>query len=271
MEVREYAELDATGLKEIIDKGEVTADEVREAAAAAIEEVQPRLNALVGPLLDPPAPGSPDGPFAGVPFLIKDLVCSAEGVAQESGSRLFAGYVADHDSTLMTRFKQAGLTTIGRTATPELGFNANTAPIVNGPTRNPWDVDHIPGGSSGGSAALVAARTVPMAHANDGGGSIRIPAACTGLVGLKPTRGRVPLGPDVGLRHAARHPEGRRRVHRVLCAELARGPALPLSHPQPQHPGSTPHHRSSRRFPAGRPGSVLQGNGGAGRLEREGG
>jgi amidase len=197
MEVREYTKFDATGLKELIDKGEVTADEVREAAVAAIEEVQPGLNALVGPVLDPPVAGSPDGPFAGIPFLIKDLVCSAEGVAQESGSRLFAGYVPDHDSTLMTRFKRAGLTTIGRTATPELGFNANTAPIVNGPTRNPWNVDHIPGGSSGGSAALVAARAVPMAHANDGGGSIRIPAACTGLVGLKPTRGRVPLGPDV--------------------------------------------------------------------------
>jgi amidase len=132
-----------------------------------------------------------------VPFVIKDLVCSAEGVAQESGSRLFAGYVADHDSTLMARFKRAGLSTLGRTATPELGFNANTAPIVNGPTRNPWNLDRIPGGSSGGSSALVAARAVPFAHATDGGGSIRIPASCTGLVGLKPSRGRVPLGPDI--------------------------------------------------------------------------
>ena len=129
--------------------------------------------------------------------MIKDLVCSAGGVAQESGSRLFAGYVADHDSTLMSRFKRAGLSTLGRTATPELGFNANTAPVVNGPTRNPWNLDHIPGGSSGGSSALVAARAVPVAHANDGGGSIRIPASCTGLVGLKPSRGRVPLGPDI--------------------------------------------------------------------------
>jgi amidase len=197
MEVREYAEFDATGLKELLDKGEVTADEVRTAALTALEEVQPRLNALVAPPLDRPLAGDADGVLAGVPFVIKDLVCSAEGVAQESGSRLFAGYVADHDSTLMGRFKRAGLTTLGRTATPELGFNANTAPIVNGPTRNPWNTDHIPGGSSGGSGALVAARAVPVAHASDGGGSIRIPASCNGLVGLKPSRGRVPLGPDL--------------------------------------------------------------------------
>jgi len=197
VEVREYAEFDATGLKELIDKGDVTADEVRTAAMTALEEVQPRLNALAAPPFEQPVAGAADGPFAGVPFLIKDLVCSAEGVAQESGSRLFAGFVADHDSTLMARFKRAGLSTLGRTATPELGFNANTAPIINGPTRNPWNLDHIPGGSSGGSSALVAARAVPVAHANDGGGSIRIPASCTGLVGLKPSRGRVPLGPDI--------------------------------------------------------------------------
>ena len=197
MQVREYARFDAVGLRELIVKGDVTADDVQAAAMAALEEVQPRLNALVAPPFEQPVAGDADGVLAGVPFVIKDLVCSAEGVAQESGSRLFAGYVADHDSTLMARFKRAGLSTMGRTATPELGFNANTAPIVNGPTRNPWNVDHIPGGSSGGSSSLVAARAVPVAHANDGGGSIRIPASCTGLVGLKPSRGRVPLGPDI--------------------------------------------------------------------------
>jgi amidase len=112
MEVRDYTQFDATGLKELIDKGDVTAEEVRTAAMAALEEVQPRLNALVAPPFEQPVAGAADGPFAGVPFVIKDLVCSAEGVAQESGSRLFAGYVADHDSTLMGRFKRAGLSTL---------------------------------------------------------------------------------------------------------------------------------------------------------------
>jgi amidase len=197
MDVRDYVRYDATGLKDLIDAGQVTVEEVQEAALAALEEVQPRLNALVAPPFERPVAANSEGPLAGIPFVIKDLVCSADGVAQESGSRLFAGYVSDHDSTLMSRFKRAGLATMGRTATPELGFNANTAPVVNGPTRNPWNTDHIPGGSSGGSGALVAARAVPVAHANDGGGSIRIPASCTGLVGLKPSRGRVPLGPDL--------------------------------------------------------------------------
>ena len=134
-------------------------------------------------------------PFSGVPFLIKDLVIQAEGRANEMGSRLAAGLVAPADSDLMAKFRQAGLMTLGRTATPEMGYNVATETVQAGVCRNPWNPDYSPGGSSGGAAAAVVAGIVPIAHANDGGGSIRIPAACCGLVGLKPTRGRVPIGP----------------------------------------------------------------------------
>jgi amidase len=196
MQPAEYAEHDGLGLKGLIDDGQVSSEEVRDAALRALEEVNPRLNALVGEPFDDVS-HDPAGPLGGVPFLVKDLVCMIEGKPIEWGSRLTKGFIAPMDSFLMSRFKAAGLRTLGKTATPEMGFNANTAPVANGITRNPWDTDRIPGGSSGGSAALVAARAVPIAHANDGGGSIRIPAACNGLVGLKPTRGRVPLGPAV--------------------------------------------------------------------------
>src|SRR3954447_23366087 len=196
MQPAEYAEQDGLGLKGLIDDGQVSSEEVRDAALSALEEVNPRLNALVGEPFDDVLYDSA-GPLGGVPFLVKDLVCALEGKPMEWGSRLMEGFVAPTDSFLMSRFKAAGLRTLGKTATPEMGFNANTAPRAHGITRNPWDTDRIPGGSSGGSGALVAARAVPIAHANDGGGSIRIPAACNGLVGLKPTRGRVPLGPVV--------------------------------------------------------------------------
>ena len=204
MQPAEYAEQDGLGLKGLIDDGQVSSEEVRDAALGALEEVNPRLNALVGEPFDDVFYDSA-GPLGGVPFLVKDLVCALEGKPMEWGSRLMEGFVAPTDSFLMSRFKAAGLRTLGKTATPEMGFNANTAPLAHGITRNPWDTDRIPGGSSGGSGALVAARAVPIAHANDGGGSIRIPAACNGLVGLKPTRGRVPLGPvlDEALNGAA--------------------------------------------------------------------
>ncbi len=137
--------------------------------------------------------------FFGVPFLIKDLVLQAANIRSDMGSRwihALGGYASSYDTDLMTRFRQAGLVPIGRTATPEFGFNITTEPLLNGPTHNPWDPDRMPGGSSGGSCAAVAAGIVPIAHANDGAGSIRLPAACCGLVGLKPTRGRIPIGPD---------------------------------------------------------------------------
>jgi len=197
MEFLDYSEYDAVGLAQLIASRQVSAAEVQQVARQAIEAVNPQLNALVGPLFDKPLPYATDGPFAGVAFLIKDLALHAQGVPTSLGSRLTGeGIVFPHDTDLMARFKQAGLATLGRTASPEFGFNASTEPIANGPTRNPWAPSRSSGGSSGGSAALVAARALPVAHATDGGGSIRIPAAWCGLVGLKPTRGRTPVGPD---------------------------------------------------------------------------
>ncbi|MFL5706714.1 MAG: amidase [Ktedonobacteraceae bacterium] len=197
MHFSEYIEYDAVGLAHLIKSGQVSAQEVQQIARQAILAVNPTLNALVGDLFEEALPSSTTGPFAGVPFAIKDFSLHAAGVKIGIGTRLTGeGIVFPHDTDLMTRFKQAGLVTLGRTATPEFAFNAATEPVSNGPTRNPWDPSRSPGGSSGGSAALVAARAIPVAHGTDGAGSIRIPAAWCGLVGLKPTRGRIPPGPD---------------------------------------------------------------------------
>src|SRR5437660_1104162 len=197
MHFSEYSEYDAVGLAQLIKSGQVSAQEVQQVARQAILAVNPNLNALVGGLFEEALPSSTSGPFAGVPFAIKDLALHAAGVKIGMGSRLAGeGIVFPHDTNMMARFKQAGLVTLGRTATPEFGFNATTEPLSNGPTRNPWNPSRSTGGSSGGSAALVAARAIPLAHATDGAGSIRIPAAWCGLVGLKTTRGRTPQGPD---------------------------------------------------------------------------
>ncbi|GAY12515.1 amidase [Pseudonocardia sp. N23] len=197
MELSEYTDLDATGLADLIRSGELHPDEVTRAAVAALHAVQPELNGLVDGPFDRPLDHAADGPFAGVPFAIKDLIIHAAGVPTRSGSRLLGpGVAMPQDTHLMARFRRAGFATLGLTATPELGFNANTEALATGSVRNPWDLDRSPGGSSGGSAALVAARALPVAHGNDGGGSIRIPAAACGLVGLKPSQGRVSPGPD---------------------------------------------------------------------------
>jgi amidase len=198
MQIDEYLSYDAVDLARLVREGEATAAELAECAAALAESWNPSINAVLELFDDvdttlASAPG--DAPFSGVPFLIKDLVIQAEGRLSEMGSRLAAGLVAPQDSDLMARFRQAGLVTLGRTATPEMGYNVATETLQAGICRNPWDTSRSPGGSSGGAAAAVAAGIVPVAHANDGGGSIRIPAACCGLVGLKPTRGRVPIGP----------------------------------------------------------------------------
>ncbi len=199
MEIREYTQHDGLGLAELIRNREVSAQEVQEAAAKALDEVEPQLSAIVGERYPQPLDYDEGGVFAGVPFAIKDLVIHAEDVPTTNGTRMLGSGVVLGESALMTRFRNAGLATMATTRTPEFGFNATTEAIAYGdPTKNPWDPARSPGGSSGGSAALVAARALPVAHANDGGGSIRIPAAACGLVGLKPSRGRVTVGPGYG-------------------------------------------------------------------------
>jgi amidase len=196
--------LDATGQAELVRRGEATPSDLVEAAIERIEKLNPQLNAVITPLFEKAraqaAAGLPDGPFRGVPFLLKDLVASSAGDPYHGGMKLLReiGYVAPQDSYLTAKFRQAGFAIIGRTNTPELGLVATTEPAAYGPSRNPWNPAHSTGGSSGGSAAAVSARLVPAAHANDGGGSIRIPASECGLVGLKPSRGRVSAGPDSG-------------------------------------------------------------------------
>ncbi len=195
MRIAEYVNFDAVGLAELVAKGEVTPAELEAAAREAVRAVNPEINAVVEtwPADDVPEPGGT--PLAGVPFLIKDIGVSMAGRRMELGSRLAAGHVARSDSSLMRRFRRAGLVTFGRTATPEMAYSNTTEPVLYGATRNPWDPERSAGGSSGGAGAAVAAGMVPMAHATDAAGSIRIPAACNGLFGLKPTRGRVSVGP----------------------------------------------------------------------------
>ena len=203
----EIASLDATAQADLVRSGEASARELVESAIARCERVNPELNAVIHELFDEalaacdagPRGGS-DGPFAGVPFVLKDLGATLAGQPYHMGMRLLkeAGFRAPIDTYLAQRFRDAGLITIGKTNTPELGILPTTEPDAYGPTRNPWDPNRTAGGSSGGSAAAVAAGIVPVAHANDGGGSIRIPASCCGLVGLKPTRQRVSEGPLVG-------------------------------------------------------------------------
>lgn len=195
MHQSEYAAHDASGLAQLIRDKQVSSEEVRTAALRAIEELNPKVNALVEVWSDEPGPSA--GPFHGVPILIKDLGISAAGRRNELGSALARGCLAQADSDLMRRLRLAGLLPLGRTTTPEFAASTTTESRVCGPTRNPWDIERSAGGSSGGSAAAVAAGMVPVAHATDGGGSIRVPASMCGLFGLKPSRGRVPMGPDV--------------------------------------------------------------------------
>lgn len=194
--------LDAIAQAELIRLGEVTPLELVDAAIYRIERLNPQLNAVITPMFDLARSTAQSpltaGPFAGVPFLLKDLQAAFAGVPMSAGSRWLRNFKPNGDSELVKRYKQAGLIIVGKTNTPEFGLLPTTEPEAFGATRNPWDVTRTPGGSSGGSAAAVAAGITAFAHANDGGGSIRIPAACCGLFGLKPTRGRNPLGPHFG-------------------------------------------------------------------------
>ncbi len=198
----EYDRYDALGLAALVRDKQVTAGELLEAAIARVEARNPACNAVVSRLFDEAwatiADGLPEGHFTGVPFLLKDLGLYYKGAVTTGGSRFFADARADHDSELVGRYKTAGLVIFGKTNTPEFGLATSTEPRLFGPTRNPWKLDHSAGGSSGGAAAAVAVGMVPAAHGSDGGGSIRIPASACGLFGMKPTRARVPIGPDKG-------------------------------------------------------------------------
>ncbi len=198
----DVASLDATGQAELVRSGAVQAIELVDVAIERVERVNPVLNAVTTTMYDeaiqavsaPP----PDGPFSGAPFLLKDFLAEYAGVRVTNSSRFLGDFAPDADSELVRRYKAAGLVVIGKTNTPEMAIGVTTEPLRFGPTRNPWDTSRTPGGSSGGSAAAVAAGAVPMAHGNDAGGSIRIPASCCGVFGLRPSRGRNPLGPHFG-------------------------------------------------------------------------
>jgi Asp-tRNA(Asn)/Glu-tRNA(Gln) amidotransferase A subunit family amidase len=202
MDFSDYRRHDALGLAALVAADEVTPAELLATALERLAVVQPWLRPVS---LDETAfaeaalaAGLPDGPFKGVPFLLKDLFTFVPGTRLTNGSRLFGTLECSFESTLVARYRKAGLVVFGKTASPELGVNVTTEPLVHGPVRNPWNPGHSAGGSSGGAAVAVAAGVVPAAHASDGGGSIRIPASACGLVGLKPSRARNPVGPMVG-------------------------------------------------------------------------
>ncbi len=191
--------LDATAQAALIKKGEITPLELVDLSIAAAEQLNPSLNAIITPMYEEARSlakqALPDAPFKGVPLLLKDGIAAYKGVRFTTGSTLYKNNIAKHDSLLVQRYKAAGFIVIGKTNMPEFGMLPTTEPTEFGATHNPWDLNKTPGGSSGGSAAAVAARITALAHGNDGGGSIRIPASCCGLFGLKPTRGRNPLAP----------------------------------------------------------------------------
>ena len=213
----EYESYDALGLAALVRTGEVRATEVLEAAIARVEARNPAVNAVVTKLYDHAAQaieaGLPEGPFTGVPYLLKDLFTSLAGVRCAHGSRFFADLPpATDDSLHVARLKQAGMVIYGMTSSCELGLSLTCEPQLYGPSRNPWDLERTPAGSSGGAGAAVGARMLPIAHASDGFGSIRAPAASCGLVGLRPTRG-------------AQHPGARSRRGARRARHRARGVA----------------------------------------------
>jgi amidase/6-aminohexanoate-cyclic-dimer hydrolase len=243
--VQDYESYDALGLAELVRRGEVQPKELLAAALERMERLEPILNAVPIPMIEEAQraldQGLPEGPFTGVPYLIKDLHLLWDGVRTTNGSALFADYVADHDSELTRRYRAAGLVTFGRSASPEFGITPTTESTLFGDTHNPWSLEHSAGGSSGGSAAAVAAGYVPLANASDGGGSIRIPASACGLFGMKPTRGRTPMGPDAGKGWAgmsAVHAVSRSVRDNAALLDATHGPDLgaPYVAPPPERP-----------------------------------
>ncbi len=199
---KEFGNYDAVGLSELVAQKDVKPDELLDAAIERVESVNPKLNAVTATMYDEAraviSGGLPEGPFKGVPYLLKDLYADYDGFPTTNGSSLYDGVVPDHNTTMVDKLRGSGLVVFGKTNTPEFGLTVTTEPRRLGPCRSPWNTDHSSGGSSGGASSAVGARIVPAAHASDGGGSIRIPAACGGVFGMKPTRGRISLGPDQG-------------------------------------------------------------------------
>ena len=241
MTLAQYTSYDGLGLAELVRNTEVSPAELENLAFRAMDVVNERLNAVVG-RVDPPARADQfdrNAPFAGVPFVVKDLWHGWGGVICNEASRLGEGIVAAEDNAMAARWRRAGLVVVGRGNTCELGLSGQTDPVIYGAARNPWDLSRSPGASSGGSAAAVAAGIVPLAHGNDGGGSIRMPAGFCGLVGLKPSRGRNPLGPPTqgdGANAVIAHHVLSRSVRDTAAAlDASSGPTggdfVPLSRP----------------------------------------
>jgi amidase len=251
----EYSNYDGLGLAELVKKKEIEPAELVEAAFERIERHNPQLNAVVFKAFEEAsamAKANLSGPFAGVPMLLKDILGSKKGWPNRDGSRFVPAVPSPFDSTLVVRFQAAGLIPVGKTNVPEFGALPITEPKLYGPARNPWNLSHSTGGSSGGSAAAVAAGIVPLAHANDGGGSIRVPASCCGLVGLKPTRGRNPLGPvigDVMGGLVAEHVVSRSVRDTAAVLDATAGPEIGDPYAAPPPPG--PYLEATKREPKG--------------------
>src|SRR5215831_1733842 len=243
---KDYEQYDALGLADLVRLGKVTPADLLEAAIERVEARNPTVNAVVMRLYDygrqAIADGLPDGPLRGVPYLLKDLTASLAGVKMTRGSRFFADTPPPTaDSEHVKRLKRAGLVIFGRTNTCELGLSLTCEPQLHGATKSPWDTTRISGGSSGGAAAAVGARMLPMAHASDGFGSIRAPAACCGVVGLKPTRGRNTMAPYIGEGLAGCSTEHAvtltvRDTAALLDATAGAGPGDPYVAPAPPRP-----------------------------------
>ncbi len=242
---KEYGEYDALGLAELVRKGEVSAADLLDEAISRCERVNLDINAVITPMYDVArealAKGLPEGPFHGVPFLIKDLLAAWKGVPMGNGSRYYRDYVPDWDSEMVLRYRASGVNTFGKTNTPEFGIVGTTEPVAYGPSRNPWNLEYTTGGSSGGTGAAVGARMLPMASGGDGGGSIRIPASCNGIFGLKPSRGRNPSGPKAGTPWYSQVQEGVlsvsvRDTAAMLDATAGPDAGCPYMAPPPEHP-----------------------------------
>ena len=239
--ITEYSKWDATETAKKIKNKDVSAAELASHAIQLIEKWNPKLNAVVLKMYDEGKKLinelDPQAPLYGVPFLIKDISLAYKGFPLTGSCKGMSDYVPTYDSELMLRYKKAGLIVLGKTNVPECGLKGVTDSEMRGVCRNPWNLGFTPGGSSGGSAAVVAARIVPVAHANDGGGSIRIPASCCGLIGLKPSRGRMPMGPEVGeswMGQVADHVVTRSVRDSALLLDLTHGsdPGSPYTAPQ---------------------------------------